>query len=132
MIERTDKADHIALTTPIGCVLHHTDIGRAGLQQSGIGLLQVGDVLGHIVGHKSPSALDRRSALPFHLQGHEVQRLPRQSSPGGDSELVIRRLDDAELCARDGKRTVDRCLDLHLGRIARNFGSAVGLPKVRE
>ena len=97
LVKCPDKTDHIALPPSKGCILHNADIGNTGLQQIYIGLLEVGKVLGHVVGHKNATAFDCGCALTFDLQGHQTQRLSRQISARRNSKEVGSRLGYAEL-----------------------------------
>ena len=132
LVERADKTDHITLTATESSVLHHADVGRAGLQQVGIGIFEVADVLCHVARNKGTAALLRGRSLAFNLQGHQVERLAGQRAARRHSQTVGRALNHAELRARDGKRGGQGSLNLRLRGIASDVGGGVSLAQIGQ
>ena len=132
LVERADKADHITLTAAQGRILRHADIGRAGLQQVGIGIFQVADVLCHVARHKGTAALLCGRSLAFNLQGHQLERLPGQRAACRHRQAVGSRLEHVELRAGNGKRGAQGRLNLRLRGIASDFGGGVRLAQIGQ
>ena len=132
-VQSADKADHITLArATVSGVLHHADVGSAGLQQVGISIFKVADVLCHVARHKGTAALLCGRSLAFNLQSHQVERLPGQRAACRHRKAVGSRLDHAELRAGNGKRGGQGSLNLRLRGIASDFGGGVSLTQIGQ